>query len=393
MKHHSVTSPFVWQPSIDSSSDHTTPCTGPLAGRRLAVKDLFDIKGTITTAGNPDWAAQQTPATTTAEVVSRLLDQGAVLVGKTITDEIAYSLNGQNIHYGTPINPTNPERLPGGSSSGSAVAVAADLADIGLGTDTGGSIRIPASYNGLFGLRPTHNSISVRGLTPLAPDFDTVGWMTKTLADLKLVAKVLLPTISPLVSTPKLGVATTMFGVCEHEHLVTSWLKNFTNAPKSITEIIPKHLDASESFRICQGHQIWQQYGHWITTKKPKFADDIEARLNWCKTITDAQLATAQSVKKQLISSLDTIFNDLDVIIIPTTPGKAPLLETSDSELANYRNNLLAMTALAGLAGLPQLHLPLFKLEGAPCGVSLLGKKHSEHQLIAVAESLLEIPL
>ena len=163
---------------------------GRLSGLRLGVKDLFYITGMPTTAGNPDWMASHSqPATDTAPSVVALLNEGAVLVGKTLTDELAYSLEGINQHYGTPVNPKAPDRIPGGSSSGSAVAVAKEHIDIGLGTDTAGSIRVPASYNGLYGLRPSHGVISCEHLIPLAPRFDTVGWLTRDFPTMMRVAE------------------------------------------------------------------------------------------------------------------------------------------------------------------------------------------------------------
>ena len=152
---------------------------GPLAGLTFAVKDAIDLAGFRTGAGNPDWSRTHPPATATAPAVQAVLDAGASVVGKTITDELTFSLNGQNIHYGTPINPRAPGRIPGGSSSGSAVAVAGELVDFALGTDCGGSVRAPASYCGIFGMRPSHGRISTDGVFPLAPSFDTVGWFCR----------------------------------------------------------------------------------------------------------------------------------------------------------------------------------------------------------------------
>ncbi len=180
---------FAWRGSYTAPQNPT----GSLAGLRLGVKDLFHIAGLPTGAGNPDWLASHPIPEHTSPVVADLLNADASFIGKTQTDELAYSLNGLNIHYGAPQNPKAPERLPGGSSSGSAVAVAAGEIDIGLGTDTGGSIRVPASYNGLFGIRTTHGLISSEYIVPLAPLFDTVGWLTQS-ADLLLrVGEVLLP--------------------------------------------------------------------------------------------------------------------------------------------------------------------------------------------------------
>jgi len=182
---------------------------GPLEGLAFAVKDVFAIEGHTCSAGNPDWLRTHRPSKQHATVIELLLASGARLRGTTITDELMFSINGENVHYGTPVNPAAPDRIPGGSSSGSAVAVAAGLADFAIGTDTGGSVRVPSSYCGVYGIRPTHGAVSVEGLIPLAPGFDTVGWMARDANILLNVGQVVLghwtstPTVEPPVSNPQ----------------------------------------------------------------------------------------------------------------------------------------------------------------------------------------------
>jgi amidase len=166
---------------------------GPLAGRRFAVKDLFAIAGHRACFGNPDWLSTHWAAEATAPVITWLLDAGAALVGTTVTDELAFSLTGENPHYGTPPNPAAPGRVPGGSSSGSASAVAGGLVDFALGTDTGGSVRVPASHCGIFGFRPTHGAVSPAGVLPFSPSFDTVGWFARDADTLAAVGDRLFP--------------------------------------------------------------------------------------------------------------------------------------------------------------------------------------------------------
>ncbi|HET7715002.1 MAG TPA: amidase family protein, partial [Bauldia sp.] len=166
--------------------------SGPLAGLTFGVKDAIDIAGARTGFGNPDWLRTHPPATRTASAVLRLLAAGAEMVGKTHTDELAYSLTGENVHYGTPSNPRAADRIPGGSSNGSAVAVAGNLVDFALGTDCGGSVRLPASYCGIFGMRPTHGRVPVDGVIPFAPSFDVVGWFARDVEVLRKVGTVIL---------------------------------------------------------------------------------------------------------------------------------------------------------------------------------------------------------
>ncbi len=183
---------------------------GPLKGLTFAAKDILDVAGRVTGCGNPDWAASHAP------VVEALLAAGANLAGKTITDELAYSLNGQNFHYGTPANTNAPGRIPGGSSCGSAAATAAGLVDLALGSDTGGSVRIPASYCGLFGLRPSHGLVSLDGVMALAPSFDTLGWLAPNAALLKAVGEVLLPD-GPGTAPASLSIAEDAFALMDED--------------------------------------------------------------------------------------------------------------------------------------------------------------------------------
>lgn len=378
-----ITDPFVTEYRFQCSTD------GQLQGMRLAVKDLFHVEGLPTTAGNPTWTKTHATPEHTATAVTKLLNEAAVFVGKTHTDELAYSLNGQNVHFGTLRNPLAPECLPGGSSSGSAVAVAMNLADIGLGTDTGGSIRVPASYNNLWGLRPTHNVIGMDNTVPLAPRFDTVGWITRDLQSLFKVAKIMFAEqdVIPKDKAPQFSVANSLIDLCEHktaiEQLITPL--NYTEAKISFEFC----KGASEAFRVLQGFSIWQTHGDWIRQHSPVFAPDIKARFDWCATITESEKDNAECQRKAIINTLENIFVEQDILIIPTTPGPAPLTTLSGQALDQYRSKLMGFTSLAGLAGLPQLHIPLPVSPLAPCGMSLIGKKNSELTLLYAAANLI----
>ncbi|MBU2978942.1 amidase [Alteromonas sp. C1M14] len=362
----------------------------PLSGLRLAVKDLFHIAGLPTSAGNPDWLSSHPTPQQTSSVVTALLDNGASFVGKTITDEIAYSLNGQNIHYGMPQNPRALQRLPGGSSSGSAVAVSMGLADIGLGTDTGGSIRVPASYQGLYGLRPTHGLISTDNMVPLAPSFDTIGALTRDLTTLHNVMDCLLPDSEMPRSLP-LCVVNNLIDEAAHAEGLGHHLNLWQTSPQ-VAFVSPISIDTNTwqlnaTFRILQGAEIWQQHGQWIRSADPHIAPDIAQRLHDCATYTDAQIHVAQKQREQFVQWFSTLVGD-KILVIPTTPGISPLISTPAEDLADYRNRLLSLTALAGLSGCPQLHLPTHLLHGAPCGISLIGPKGSDRLLLHTAQYL-----
>lgn len=381
---------FAWRGSYKAPHNSA----GSLAGLRLGVKDLFHIAGLPTGAGNPDWLASHSIPEHTSPVVAELLNAGANLIGKTQTDELAYSLNGLNIHYGAPVNPKTPERLPGGSSSGSAAAVVAGDIDIGLGTDTGGSIRVPASYNGLFGIRTTHGLISCEHMVPLAPLFDTVGWLTQS-ADLLLqVGEVLLPTTTSVWGKTKslnLGV---LAPVINQTHLWNQDYDAWLAQQKLLQETKRLSVDeiwfarASQCFRTLQGRDIWRTHGAWITQYKPTFAPDIHARFEWASQLTAEQQSAAEAERLELQQEIADWFKGVDLVLLPTTPGPAPLLGASAQWMDNYRSQLMGLTAAAGLAGLPQIHLPVLEENGAPFGVSLLAPKGFDLDLLRLAARL-----
>ena len=375
---------------LDNGQDINTS----LKGLGLAVKDLFHIKGLPTAAGNPDWQATHDIPQATNSCVVTMLNAGANFKGKTITDELAYSLHGQNKHYAPLVNPVAPAHIPGGSSSGSAVAVSAHLADIGLGTDTGGSIRVPASYQGLWGLRTTHGLLPCDNMVALAPSFDTIGWMTRDLDTLQKVAHTCIDNTkqSTIKVNPRFGIATPLFANTAHSSVCNKWLTELADNNRCVA-LTEEKLDLSKlqtaaTFRILQGSEIWQQHGEWIEKVQPDIAKDIMLRLAWCKTITTQDVTLAKAQQKVVIDHINALFNDFDVLVIPTTPGVAPRCDADETTLANDRNALLALTAIAGLAGLPQLHLPLFTLHNAPCGLSLVGKKGNDLALLALAKTL-----
>jgi Asp-tRNA(Asn)/Glu-tRNA(Gln) amidotransferase A subunit family amidase len=397
--HFTSQSPYILQVNEKQHSENITPNL-TLSGFTLAVKDLFHICGLPTTAGNPDWLASHSIPQHTSPAVDALIQAGARLVGKTITDELAYSLNGQNIHYGTPFNLSAPERIPGGSSSGSAVAVREGSANIGLGTDTGGSIRVPASYNGLFGLRPTHGRISCEHMVSLAPSFDTVGWITRDLDVLDKVAEVFFDDThidnahfpQRTLQDTKIGFAQELAQQCEFPEALEAAYHNMVPSPCMLETGLSSDLlsKASETFRTLQGYEIWQTHGQWITEKSPTFAPDIQDRFNWCTTITKQQHQEAQKNQHNFMSHINHLFTQCDVIFLPTTPGAAPLIDTPSDILATYRNTLMKLTCIAGLCGLPQLHIPLSINLHAPMGFSLIGQKNHDKQLIKIARMLLE---
>ncbi|MGD9632703.1 MAG: amidase [Pirellulales bacterium] len=373
--------------AIDGASN------GPLTGLTCGIKDAFDIWGYPTGVGNPDWLRTHPPASHNAAAVDLVLNAGASIVGKTQTDELTYSLNGENIHYGTPVNPHAPGRIPGGSSSGSAVAVAGELVDFALGTDCGGSVRAPASFCGIYGMRPSHGSVSVDGVFRLAPSFDTVGWFARDARLLERVGEVLLPRIHPAANFRRIVVASDAFAWCGAG--VTEALQTGLNAVTerlSDTEtaiVAPGGLSHwFEAFRTIQGSEIWHELGTWIRATNPQLAPSIRERLEWTATITADDVAAANRVRADVAARMNERLADDAVLCLPTTPDIAPLVNLPSAALAEFRSRALSLLCIAGLARLPQINLPLGSLEGCPIGLSIVGPRGSDRELLALAASL-----
>ena len=368
---------------------------GPLAGLSFVAKDMFDIEGSVTGNGNPDWLRTHEPAPRHAWAVARLLDAGAELVGRTVCDELCYSLTGENTHYGAPLNPAAPDRVSGGSSSGSASAVAAGLADIGLGSDCGGSIRVPASYCGLFGFRPSHGAIPLDGCAPFAPSFDSVGWMARDASTLLRAGEALLGAASaqepapPRLLKPREALealAPDVAGALEPAfHLVEELL-----GPAETIEIAPQGLSAwSATFRTLQAAEIWSSLGGWIEDTQPRFGPGVEERFRLAGTVEREAVATAKIERARIVDALRRLIVPGTFLVLPTVPRIAPLkgLPVAEVEVA-YRHLAMNLLCIAGLAGLPQVSLPLARHEGCPLGLSLVGAAGSDLSLLGIAQRI-----
>lgn len=367
--------------------------SGPLSGLRFAVKDLFDVAGYPTGCGHPQWPGRDEARTETASVVTSLLDAGAECLGKTVTDEIAFSLTGRNAHYGTPINPAAPDRVPGGSSSGSAVATAAGLVDFALGTDTAGSIRVPASYCGLFGIRPTHGRLSLDHCMPLAPSYDTVGWFARTGRDLQAVGDVLLeadhapPAPFCLVVSTAIDYldADTRPGFDEAIRIVVPHFRRVFSA----IDMLLMEEDWGLTFRITQASEVWKAMAPWIEEHNPTLGPGIRERMDWARSLTEDEIAFHNDRRATIQTQLRARIGDDMVLLVPTAPSAAPLLSVPDADLEDYRKRLIALSCLAGLAGLPQVTMPLARTrDGAPVGLSLIGAPGADRTLLALAATI-----
>ncbi|MEJ0068393.1 MAG: amidase [Pseudomonadota bacterium] len=363
---------------------------GPLSGLRFAAKDLFDVAGFVTGAGNADYFATHGPAKTTAAAVQSLIDAGATLVGKTHTDELAFGLLGRNAHYGTPTNPKAPDRVPGGSSSGSAAAVAGGLVDTALGTDTGGSVRIPSSFCGLYGIRPTHGRISEAGVVPLAPSFDTVGCFARDAATLQRVADVLLQKDGARQLPQRLLIATEIFARADAavRDAVQPSVAKLGKLVGAVAEQQVCSTDIAEwieAFRILQSWEAWQADGPWIERTSPRFGPDVTRRFAYAKTITAAQRDAKQPVRDAQRARLAELLSHGGVLCLPTAPFPAPKRNILYTEIDALRDRILAGTCIAGLSGFPQVNLPVATVDGGPVGLSILGAAGSDRMLLDLA--------
>ncbi len=365
---------------------------GPLAGLEFAAKDLFDVAGVVTGCGSPDWIRTHGPAKSTAPAIRRLVAAGATLVGKTLTDELAYSINGENHHFGTPVNVNAPGRIPGGSSSGSAAAVAGGLVDFALGTDTGGSIRVPASFCGVYGLRPTHGRIPLEGVQPLAPSFDTIGWFAREAELMARVGRVLLDWRLPAMPRRVL-IPADLWAMAEKatRHALEEPLRRVVDLVGGMEELTLADGGIEiwyRAFRTLQGREVWRTHGAWLTEVKPQIGPGIAERLAWTATLTEEEEAAAAAIRDRAVASLESLLVDAAVIVAPVVPGIAPRRGLPPDELEDFRHRVIGMTCVASLAGLPQIALPLGTRDGCPVALSLVAWRDGDEMLLELAQRL-----
>nr|WP_318382677.1 amidase [uncultured Enterobacter sp.] len=362
--------------------------SGPLSGLTFAVKDLFDVAGYPTGGGNPHILARSGIKSTTAPVVQKLLDGGARFVGKTHTSELAYSMSGHNIHYGTPRNGAAPERIPGGSSSGSASAVSSGLCDIALGTDTGGSVRTPASYCGLYGLRPTHGRLSLTGCQPLCATMDTCGFFARTPETFAAAAACLL---GEDAHTPAVSLAL-------HEALfaclpaparraldpIIAQMAQQWGSVQALSAPLPDIESAYTAFRQIQGYEAWQAQGDTIERLGLQLGPDVAGRFAYGKAITPAEFDAACQLREAFSAWWETQLGNR-ILILPTVPDVAPLLSAPAEEIEATRRISHDLLLIAVLTRRPQVNLPVTTIDGAPLGISLLGPRGSDRLLVELA--------
>lgn len=368
---------------------------GRLSGLTASIKDLFDIAGYPTGAGNPQWLESHSVPVEHAEVVKQMLEAGVNVIGKTITEELAYSLVGENVHYGTPVNPHNIDCIPGGSSSGAAVSAAAGMCDFALCTDTAGSVRLPASFCGVWGLRPSHGVLSVQGVVPLAPSFDTPGWVSQSPKVMLQVGEVLLPADQFKLDSKRLTLALP-------EDLWSRVRPEFDDVLNPIYQKISSYFSATIStnlsnnqliewqnaFRMVQGFEAWQSHGEWVKTVQPHFGPGIKERFQWASTISQNEAVDAKNAMLINVHKIHDYLNR-SVICMPTVSYLAPNKGEASSD--QDRTNALCLLSLASMAGVPQITMPLATIDGKALGLSLMSQRYSDRQLLELSQNIWKI--
>lgn len=369
--------------------------SGPLAGCTFAVKDIYDVAGQKTGFGSPDWLRTHEPAARTAPAVQELLNAGANLIGKTLTDEMAWSLTGENAHYGTPVNVNAPGRIPGGSSSGSVAAVAAGVVDFAIGSDTGGSVRLPASFCGVVGLRPTHGRIPMDDVRPLAPSFDTCGWFARDAALFERVGRVLLRDDAAALKPRRVLLARDAFAVAGDAVAIAlrpaiQRIEALIGPSQSVTVADEPLTQWMGYFRVLQSAEAWAQHGPWVTSVKPRLGPGVKERIAWASTVDPAAVAHAKTRREDIARSMATLLQNGAILVLPSAPGIAPLRNAPPDVLDDLRTRALSMLCIAGLARLPQISLPLATLEGCPLGLSLIAARGNDTMLLNLAVELMK---
>lgn len=382
-----MTDAFVSRDRIDGAA------SGPLAGLTFAVKDLIDVAGAPTGGGNPDWPRYAGTPERHAAVVQTLLDAGASVIGKTVTDEVSLGILGENAFDGTPLNPSAPDRVPGGSSSGSASAVAAGACDFALGTDSGGSVRVPASFCGLYGIRPTHGRVAFAGIAVQSPSADTCGWFARDAATFARVGAVLFAEAMPAALPTTLLIATDAFGFAEDA--VQAALAPMV---ERLARLIGNRLDVTmapqglsvwqRSQRVLQSSEAWQTFEPWLDRCNPRMAFSVARGLMQGATFTEQERAAATLMRIEARARMRMLLPAGTILCLPTTPFPAPLKGLPLGTLGPLRERISCLTSHGGLTGAPQVSLPGAVAGGAPVGLSIVGGRGTDSALLRVAVAM-----
>ena len=366
---------------------------GILSSLNFVLKDMCKVKDFKTSCGNPDFYSKCEIAKNHAPFLYDLLNNGATLKGITICDEFFYSLIGENGHYGTPDNLNAPGCVPGGSSSGSAAALTTNLYDFSIGSDTGGSVRIPASFCGLFGIRPTHNRINTDDVFPMAPSFDTIGWFAKDIQMFKKVGEVLLKNSDKSAANfVEFVIADDLLELADLDvqYAFKTFFKDKITSIKKIRLSKIDKVEIADNFRILQGNEVKENVIPWINQNNPYISPEINSRIEMASKITADEVKKANGFRANLIKEIENSLPEGLIALFPTAPFSAPICGQDDASLGSYRKRLMELTSTAGMTSRPQISLPYLKVQNKPVGISLLGWKYSDEILLNRITDILE---
>ena len=362
-----------------------TSYKGNLLDMRFLCKDMCQIKGFKTSCGNPDFYKHTAEATENAPFLEKILNEGAILEGITICDEFFYSIIGENIHYGTPSNKNAPNCVPGGSSSGSAAALTQINYDFTIGTDTGGSVRVPASFCGIYGFRPTHGRINLNKVYPMSESFDTLGWFSNNKSNMLKVGKVFFDHFEEIpIEQKNILIPIDIINNLD-ENIKSQFYDYCENKFKNLKKVqLSKYnkSELAECFRVIQGYEIKLSMLPWIKKYNPKISTEINSRFEVTKNITVNMYNESINLRKEFVSELDKNLSKEALIIFPTTPFSAPITGQSDDDLSELRKKVMEFTCIGGLSSRPQISIPKFKGSTGPIGLSVLGNKNADEIIL-----------
>ncbi|XP_004248799.1 outer envelope protein 64, mitochondrial [Solanum lycopersicum] len=384
-----------------------------LSGLSFAIKDNIDVKEYVTGFGSPAWKQTHEAATKTAIVVTALLKNGSTCVGKTIMDEFGLGITGENVHYGTPTNPKLPSHIPGGSSSGSAVAVAAELVDFALGTDMTGCIRVPAAFCGVFGFRPSHRAISTVGVLPVSQSLDSIGWLARDPSVLHRVGHVLLqiPSIEPK-RTRCFVIADDLFQLCnvpkqKTVYVVTKVIEKLSGyqAPKHLNlgQYIASNVPSLKGFIeqstiqqngmstlralssvmfLLQRYEFNTNYEEWMKAVKPRLGSQVTNHIAAADTLAPENIKVLYKVRTEMRVAMQNLLKNDGILVLPTVADPPLKLKSRKGLYAEVHDRAFALLGIASMSGCCQAAIPFGEHENYPISLSFIASHGTDKFLL-----------
>lgn len=368
---------------------------GTLAGTVFAIKDVFKVLGSTYSNGHPKWLETHGPDDFTSSFITQMLEAGADMVGKTICDELCYSISGENWHYGSPVNPHDPMRLTGGSSGGACAATAGGLVDFAFGSDCLGSVRVPASYNGILGIRPTYKRISNDGEAPYCESMDVLGYVAGDTDVFRKVSREILGEDEKKVAYKKLLIAEDCFDRVDSEvrEALDPALAFFEEQIGQVEKVRVSREGLGkwvEVFQIIQGYEVWESYGGWIRKYQPTLPPGQKHRLDTASKISLQDYHDALEKKKRIKERIDGLVEPDTLLCLPTAASVAPLKSAGLESITLERKISSSLLCISPLSGTPQVTLPLIEMDDVPLGISLIGSAGTDRQLVDIASDWMD---